>query len=121
MTDRMTLLSRIVKALKLPPSLTGNTSLNGSSNICDVYCAGSEGYKDQFVRMGTDRSKIVVTGIPNFDNAEQYLDNDFPYRDYVMVATTDMRETYRWENRPAFIRRAVRIANGRQLLFKLRP
>lgn len=121
MTDRMTLLSKIVKALKLPASFTGNTSLNGSSNVCDVYCAGSEGYKEQFTRMGTAKEKIIVTGIPNYDNIEQFLENDFPHKDYVMVATTDMRETYRWENRPAFIRKAVQIANGRQLLFKLHP
>jgi hypothetical protein len=38
-----------------------------------------------------------------------------------MVATTDMRETYRAENRPAFIREVVKIANGRKLLFKLHP
>ncbi len=121
MTDRINLFSKIVKALGLPGSTTGNTSLNGTSNICDVYCAGSEGYKAQFARMGTDRDKIVVTGIPNYDDIEQFLDNDFPYRDYVMVATTDMRETYRYENRPAFIRQAVKIANGRKLLFKLHP
>ena len=38
-----------------------------------------------------------------------------------MVATTDMRETYRFENRPSFIKRAVKIAAGRQMLFKLHP
>jgi len=38
-----------------------------------------------------------------------------------MVATTDMRETFRYENRPAFIRKAVKIADGRKLLFKLHP
>jgi len=121
MTDKFNLFSQMVKLLNLPTSTTGNTSLNGTSNICDVYCAGSEGYKEQFARLGTDRSKIIVTGIPNFDNVEQFLENDFPYKDYVMVATTDMRETYRWENRPAFIRKAVKIANGRKLLFKLHP
>jgi len=121
MTDKYTLLSKIVKTLKLPPILSGGTSLNGSSNICDVYCAGSEGYKDYFAKLGTDRNKIVVTGIPNYDNVAQFLNNDFPYKDYVMVATTDMRETYRWENRPKFIKKAVKIADGRKLLFKLHP
>lgn len=121
MTDKYTLLSKIVKALKLPPVLTGNTSLNGSSNICDIYCAASEGYKEYFNKMGTDGNKIVVTGIPNYDNISQFIDNDFPHRNYVMVATTDMRETFRYENRPAFIREAVKIANGRKMLFKLHP
>lgn len=121
MTDRHTFLTTIINKLKLPPILAGGTSLNGSSNICDVYCAGSEAYKRQFTRLGTDQKKIVITGIPNYDNVAQFLDNDFPYKDYVMVATTDMRETYSFENRPAFIRRAVKIANGRKLLFKLHP
>lgn len=121
MTDRYTAMSHVVKATRLPSFLTGNTSLNGSSNICDVYCAASAGYKDYFARNGTDRRKIAVTGMPNYDNVAQFLDNDFPHRDYVMVATTDMRETYRYENRPAFIKEAVKIASGRQLLFKLHP
>jgi len=121
MTDKHNVISKVVKALKLPAGFTGGTSLNGSSNICDVYCAGSEGYKDQFIQLGTEKDKIIVTGIPNYDNVAQFLDNDFPYKDYVMVATTDMRETFRMENRPAFIRKAVKIANGRKLLFKLHP
>jgi hypothetical protein len=121
MTDKFTLLSKIVKALKLPAGLSGGTSLNGTSNICDIYCAGSEGYKNQFVKLGTDASKIIVTGIPNYDNVAQFLNNDFPYKNYVMVATTDMRETFRYENRAEFIKKAVKIANGRKLLFKLHP
>jgi hypothetical protein len=59
--------------------------------------------------------------MPNYDNCEQYLDNDFPHHNYVMVATSDMRETYRKEDRPAFIREALKIAAGRQMLFKLHP
>jgi hypothetical protein len=121
MTDKFTLISKIVSALRLAPMLAGGTSLNGSSNICDIYCAGSEGYREQFIKLGTDPGKIIVTGIPNYDNINQFLDNDFPYRDYVMVATTDMRETFRYENRPAFIRKAAKIADGRKLLFKLHP
>lgn len=121
MTDKFTIVSRIVKAFKLPGFLCGNTSLNGSADICDIYCAASEGYKNYFIKNGTKANKIIVTGIPNYDNLQQFRDNDFPHKDYVMVATTDMRETYRYENRPAFIKKAVSIADGRQLLFKLHP
>jgi hypothetical protein len=71
--------------------------------------------------MGTDPGKIVVTGIPNYDNAAALLKNDFPHRGYVMVATSDIRETMKKEDRPAFIRQCVRIAGGRQLIFKLHP
>ncbi len=121
MIDKATLMTRIVKTLSLPIALTGNTSLNGSTNICDIYCAASTGYKDFFTKNGTDSNRIIVTGIPNYDNLERFTDNNFPYRDYVMVATTDMRETFRHENRPEFIKEAVKIADCRRLLFKLHP
>jgi hypothetical protein len=121
MIDKQTLLTGMVRTLGLPPYFTGNTSLNGSTNVCDIYCTASLGYKNYFAKLGTDPSKLIVTGIPNYDNQCQYLLNDFPYHDYVMVATTDMRETYRFENRPGFIQRAAKIADGRQILFKLHP
>jgi hypothetical protein len=121
MIDKRTLLTGMVKELGLPPYFTADTSLNGSTNICDIYCTASDGYKKYFAKHGTDPAKLIVTGIPNYDNQRQYLDNDFPYHNFVMVATTDMRETYRFENRSAFIKSAVKIANGRQLLFKLHP
>lgn len=121
MIDKTTLLTGLVKALNLPPYCSGDTSLNGSTNVCDIYCTASIGYKNYLARKGTDASKLIVTGIPNYDNQRQYLDNDFPLHDYVMVATTDMRETFRFENRPAFIKHAAKIADGRQMLFKLHP
>ena len=121
MIDQYTLLSAIVKTLGLPTYLTGDTSLNGSSDACDIYCSASEGYKNYISKRGTRRDKVFVTGIPNYDNCNQFLDNDFPHHDYVMVATSDMRETYRKEDRPAFIRQAAAIANGRPMLFKLHP
>ena len=121
MVDKYTIKSTLVKKLGLPRYFCCDTSLNGSANVCDVYCTASEGYKDYFTMRGTDKRKIVVTGMPNYDNLREFLNNDFPHRDYVMVATTDMRETYRFENRPAFIKKTVEIAAGRQLLFKLHP
>jgi hypothetical protein len=121
MIDKLTLVSRIVKALGLPIWLAGNTSLNGTTNICDVYCAASPGYKNTLSKMGAEAKRIIVTGMPNYDDLQKFTNNNFPHRDYVMVATTDMRETFRYENRPAFIQDAVRIANGRRLLFKLHP
>ena len=121
MIDKYRMSSAIVKKLGLPAYLSFDTSLNGSSNICDIYCAASDGYKNYFNKLGTERERIIVTGMPNYDNCDQYLSNDFPLRDYVMVATTDMRETYRKEDRPAFIKETVKIAGGRPLLFKLHP
>ena len=121
MIDKLTILSRMVKAFRLPAYLAANTSLNGSTNICDIYCAASKGYKQALSKMGTEEKRIMVTGMPNYDDLKRFIVNDFPHRNYVMVATTDMRETLRYENRPAFIKEAVRLANGRQLLFKLHP
>jgi len=121
MIDRPTALTGIVKAFGLAPYFTGDTSLNGSTNVCDIYCTASEGYKNYFAKHGTDPEKMIVTGIPNYDNHLQFVKNDFPYHNYVMVATSDMRETYKFEDRVKFIKSAVKIAAGRQLLFKLHP
>src|SRR5439155_9040239 len=65
--------------------------------------------------------KIVVTGIPNFDDCAKHVHNGFPHRDYFLVCTSDMRETFMPENRKKFIGRAVGLARGRQILFKLHP
>ncbi len=121
MIDRHTLLTGFVRAFGIPPYFTGDTSLNGSTNVCDVYCAASEGYKNHFAKFGTDLKKLIVTGIPNYDDHLQFVANDFPHRGYVMVATSDMRETYKFENRVEFIKHAVKIAAGRPMLFKLHP
>ena len=44
-----------------------------------------------------------------------------PTADYVLCCTSDTRETYKPDNRKRFIRRAVDIAAGRPLFFKLHP
>jgi hypothetical protein len=121
MIDKPTLLSNLVKKAGLPAYFSGNTALNGSTNQLDIYCAASEGYKRLFAKGGTEKEKIFVTGIPNYDNCARFLNNDFPYHDYVMVATSDMRETFRYEDRKSFIKETVEIANGRPMLFKLHP
>ena len=121
MTDPLNWWSRLIRRLHWTPSLAIGTALNGLANSCDIYCVASEGYKEHFAYVGVDRDKLVITGIPNFDDVEQLRDNAFPLRDYVMVATSDLRETYTPENRPKFIGKCVRIAAGRQLLFKLHP
>jgi hypothetical protein len=81
----------------------------------------SKGYQDIFIRKGIKPEKLMVTGIPNFDNCKSYLQNNFPYRGYVLVATSPLRETMRFENRRAFIRKVERISLGRPIIFKLHP
>ena len=122
MIDKVTTWSKIVRASRIIPRYFAlGTSLNGSSNLCDIYCVGSEGYRNFFTRMGSDPAKMITTGIINFDNVKQFEDNDFPYSNYVMVATSDSRETYGSDNRIKFLHECVKIAAGRKLLFKLHP
>lgn len=111
---------RLVRALRLPRYLA-NTSVTGLSHGYEAFCVASPGYRDHFVAKGVDPARIRVTGIPNFDDARAYLDNDFPHRGHLLVATSCLRETFRLENRKALIERARRLADGRPLIFKLHP
>jgi hypothetical protein len=119
--DPPALMSRVCQKLPRLPRWLGGTTLTGTSNAYDRFCVASEGYKRHFVAMGADPSRIRVTGIPNFDNCQRFHDNDFPLRDYVLVCTSDTRETLKLDNRRELVQRALRIAAGRLLLFKLHP
>jgi hypothetical protein len=120
MTDPETVMYRVVRRLGLPRYLA-SSSTTGLSHAYDKFCVASEGYRDLFVRKGVAPERIVVTGIPNFDNARSYLENDFPHRGHVLVATSDTRETFKLDNRRRFIRKALVIADGRPVIFKLHP
>jgi hypothetical protein len=120
MTDPEGFAYRLVKHLRLPRYFA-STSATGLSDRYDSFCVASEGYREHFIRKGVRPEKLVVTGIPNFDNCAQYLDNDFPHYGFVLVATTDMRETFRYENRRKWLRQCLEIAAGRTLIFKLHP
>ena len=120
MTDPENFMYYLVKWFKLPRYLA-STSTNGLSNAYDLFCVASEGYRDFFAQKGVKKEKMVVTGMPNYDNVAQFLVNDFPYRHYVLAATSDARETFKLDDRKQFIQRAVEIANGRPLIFKLHP
>lgn len=104
----------------LPRWLAG-TAASGLSGKYQQFCVASEGYRELFIAHGAPPDKVVVTGIPNFDDCESYRDNDFPHRDYALVCSSDARETYKLHDRPAFIRRALQIAGSRQVIFKLHP
>jgi len=121
MTDPMTIWSKIVQSMGLPGYYALSTALNGASNQCDIYCVASQGYKEKFADAGTDIEKIVVTGMPNFDNMHSYYNNDFTRRNYVLAATSDIRELYGFDNRKKFIKHCVDVAAGRQVIFKLHP
>ncbi len=121
MTDPETIMFYLVKYLKLYRWLA-STSTMGMSNLYSYFCVASEGYKNFFInRKGVKPEKLIVTGIPNFDNVKQFLDNDFPYKNYALICTSDSRETYKIENRKKFIKESIALAKGKQLIFKLHP
>jgi hypothetical protein len=121
MTDPENFMYHAVRALPFLPRWLASTSTTGLSDCYERFCVASEGYRELFIRKGVRPEKIVVTGIPNFDSCQRYLNNDFPLKHFVLVCTSDMRETFKPENRVGFIRRVVEIARGRQLVFKLHP
>jgi hypothetical protein len=120
-TDPESMMFHLVKCLRFLPLWFAGNAMTGLSDAYRVFCVASDGYRDFFIKKGVSPEKIVVTGIPNFDDYGRYCRNDFPYRHYVLVCTSSLRETCQYENRKAFIRRAVELAGGRQLIFKLHP
>jgi hypothetical protein len=120
MTEPEGVLYQLVRRVGLPRYLA-NTAATGLSDAYDLFCVASQGYRDLFLKKGVRPEKIAVTGIPNFDHAEAYRQNDFPYRDFVLVATSCARETFKPDDRFAFLKKAVEIAQGRPLIFKLHP
>jgi hypothetical protein len=120
-TDPETFSYHLVKRFRFLPRWFAGTAATGLSDAYRAFCVASDGYRDFFVRKGARPEKIVVTGIPNFDNCERYRNNDFPHRHYVLVCTSPLREIFRGEDRKAFIRKAVEIAGGRPVIFKLHP
>ena len=119
-TEPQGLRSMLVRWLGLPRYLA-NTAHFGLSDEYDLFCVASCGYRDHFLSRGAPAEKIVVTGLPNFDNMARFFTNDFPHKDYVLVATSNGRETFKFENRKAFLEQALEIAAGRDVIFKLHP
>jgi len=121
MTEPETVLYHLARNFRWVPRWVAGTATTGLSDLYEKFCVASEGYRDLFIRKGVNPEKIVVTSIPNFDNCEQYLHNDFEHRDFVLVCTSDNRETFIYENRKKNIEKYLGLAGGRQLIFKLHP
>jgi len=120
MTDPEDWRYHVVRKLHLPRFLA-NTSLTGLSHAYARFCVASAGFRDVFAHKGVHPDRMVVTGLPNFDDVEAARNNSFPHHRYVLAATSCLRETLKPEDRIGFIRKAVGIADGRPLLFKLHP
>ena len=106
-TDPETFAFHLVKRFRFLPLCLAGTAATGLSDAYRRFCVASEGYRDFFIRKGARADKIVVTGIPNFDDCERYRANNFPHSHYVLVCTSPLREEFRREDRKAFIRKAV--------------
>ena len=106
---------------RLMPRPLATTAVFGLTRAYEKFCVASEGYRKQFLAEGISADKLVVTGIPNFDDFARFRDNDFPHHRYVLVCTSDGRETMMAVDRPALLKRSLQIAAGRQLVFKLHP
>jgi hypothetical protein len=120
MTDPEHALYGLIRTLKLPRWMAG-TAATGLSLAYDRFCVASEGYRDFFTHKGIPRDQMIVTGLPNFDDCARHLLNDFPHRGYVLVATSDTRETFKRDDRAQFLSRVAEVARDRALVFKLHP
>ena len=120
-TDPESFMFHLVNRFRFLPLWFAGNALTGLSDAYETFCVASEGYRDFFIKKGVRAEKIAVTGIPNFDSCRQYSSNTFPYKGYVLACTSALRETLQYENRKAFIQKAVKIAGSRQLIFKLHP
>lgn len=109
------------KGVPILPGWLAGTSTFGLSGQYAKLCAASDGYRSDFISRGARPERVIVTGIPNFDDCERYRHNDFPHRGYLLCCTSDTREVFWFEDRKAVLERVVKLARGRQIIFKLHP
>lgn len=121
MTDPENFFFHLVKKIRIIPRYFGGTASTGLSDYYTYFCLASEGYKNVFIKKGLKKEKLIVTGIPNFDNCVQYSKNDFQHKNYSLVCTSDSRETFKFENRKEFILNALSLSEGKLMIFKLHP
>jgi len=122
MTDPENFMYHVVRRVRFLPRWFASTAATGLSGEYARFCVASEGYRDLFVRKGCDPSKLVVTGIPNFDDMERYRQNRIAEHGYVLVCTSDARETFKMlDDREDFLKKAFAMAGTRPLIVKLHP
>lgn len=98
-----------------------STSMTGLSHQYDIFCVASEGFKDLFIHRGVNAQKIRITGIPNFDDFEKMRTLEFEHKNFVLIATSDVRETTKYENRKKFLLKAKALAGDKKIIVKLHP
>src|SRR5262249_40554951 len=107
--------------LSFLPRWCAGTASTGLSGLYTRYCVASPGYLDEFVGRGAPRDRLVVTGLPNLDNISRYRKTGHWLEGHVLACTSHGRETFRPDDRKAFIQHCVEVAAGRPLVFKFHP
>ncbi|HEY0479166.1 MAG TPA: hypothetical protein VGD37_16725 [Kofleriaceae bacterium] len=110
----------LVPWLPLPRWAAG-TAGTGLSHAYEAYCVASEGYRTDFIERGARADRLIVTGLPNFDNFAGYVRPGHWIEGCVLACTSDGRETFRRDDRRRFVRWALDIAGDRPLVFKFHP
>jgi len=98
-----------------------STSMTGLSHMYDYFCVASEGFRELFIDRGVNPNKIRITGIPNFDDFEKMRNLEFEHKNFVLAATSDVRETTKYENRKKFLLNVKEIAGDKKIIVKLHP
>ena len=119
--DPKLFLYRVRQKLPFLPRWSAGTASTGLSGLYDRYCVASPGYVEEFVSRGAPRDRLIVTGLPNLDNIGRYRKAGHWLEGHVLACTSDGRETFRRDDRKAFILRCVELAAGRPLVFKFHP
>lgn len=112
---------KVRQRLTFLPRWAAGTACTGLSGYYDRYCLASEGYRDEFIARGAPGHRLVVTGLPNFDNLAQYRKPGHWIEGHVLACTSDGRETLRRDDRRKFIEWCKEIAGDRPLVFKFHP
>jgi len=103
------------------PRWAAGTACTGLSGAYEAYCVASEGYRRDFIERGARADKLIVTGLPNFDNFAGYVRPGHWIEGSVLACTSDGRETFRRDDRKRFIEWSLEIAGDRPLVFKFHP
>lgn len=121
MTDPEGPLFGLVRRFRSVPRWVAGTAATGLSGAYDRFCVASDGYRELFVSRGAPADRLVVTGIPNFDDCARYLGGRRDFEGCALVCTSDLRENHRRDDREAFLRRALSLAGERPIVVKLHP
>jgi hypothetical protein len=121
MVDPQLFWYRMRQRLPWLPRWAAGTACTGLSGRYDRYCLASEGYRLDFIERGAPPERLVVTGLPNYDDFARHVKPGHWAEGHVVACTSDGRETLRRDDRRAFIEWALRIAAGRPLVFKFHP